>query len=54
MSVWAYVVMSNHLDVVVEMHPDIAAEWSSETVAERWLGLYPPEDGQYEAAKAMM
>jgi hypothetical protein len=53
-SVWAYAVMSNHLHVVVEMHADIAADWSADAVAERWLGLYPPEDGQYEAAKAMI
>ena len=53
-SVWAYAVMSNHLHVVVEMHADIAADWLAEAVAERWLGLYPPEDGQYEAAKAMI
>jgi REP element-mobilizing transposase RayT len=53
-SVWAYAVMSNHLHVVVEMHADIAADWSAEAVSERWLGLYPPEDGQYEAAKAMI
>ena len=42
------------LHVVVEMHADIAAAWSAEAVAERWLGLYPPEDGQYEPAKAMI
>ena len=53
-SVWAYAVMSNHLHVVVEMHADIAADWSAGAVAERWLGLYPPEDGQQEAAKAMI
>ncbi len=53
-SVWAYAVMSNHLHVVVEMHADVAADWSADAVAERWLGLYPPEDGQYEAAKAMI
>jgi REP element-mobilizing transposase RayT len=53
-SVWAYAVMSNHLHVVVEMHADIAADWSAEAVAERWLGLYPPEDGQHEAAEAMI
>ena len=53
-SVWAYAVMSNHLHVVVEMHADIAADWSAEAVAERWLGLYPPEDGQHEAARAMI
>ena len=53
-SVWAYAVMSNHLHVVVEMHADRAAEWTAEAVAERWLGLYPPEDGQHETAKAMI
>jgi len=53
-SVWAYAVMSNHLHVVVELHADIASHWTAEVVAERWLKLYPPEDGQHEAAKAMI
>ena len=53
-SVWAYAVMSNHLHVVVEMLADTAIDWTAEAVAERWRGLYPPEAGQYEVAKAMI
>ena len=53
-SIWANAVMSNHLHVVIEMHADIARIWSPDEVAARWLGLYPPEDGQYEAAKAQI
>jgi hypothetical protein len=46
--------MSEHLHVVVEMPANTAADWSAETVAERWLGLYPPEDGQHETVRAMI
>lgn len=46
--------MSDHLHVFVKVHVDIAACSSAGAIAERWLGLCPPEDGQYEAAKAMM
>ena len=53
-SIWAYAVMSNHLHVVIEMHADIARTWSPDEIAVRWLGLYPPEDGQYEVAKAQI
>ncbi|MCE7932865.1 MAG: transposase [Xanthomonadales bacterium PRO6] len=40
--------------MVIEMHADIAHAWSAEEIATRWLGLYPPEDGQYEPAKAQI
>ena len=53
-SIWAYAVMSNHLNVVIEMHADIARTWSPDEIAARWLGLYPPEDGQFEAAKVQI
>lgn len=54
MSVWAYALMSNHLLVVVQTHAGIAADWSAEAVGEHWGGPYPPEDGQHEAAEAMI
>ena len=41
MDVFAYAVMSNHLHVVVRNRPDIAAEWSAEDVARRWLKVFP-------------
>ena len=53
-SIWAYAVMSNHLHVVIEMHADVARDWDPDEVAVRWLGLYPPEDGQFEEAKAQI
>lgn len=40
-SLWAYSVMSNHLHVVVQVLPDVAAEWSDREVAERWVRLFP-------------
>ncbi|MBK8067249.1 MAG: hypothetical protein IPK27_06385 [Rhodanobacteraceae bacterium] len=36
------------------MHADVARDWSPDDVAVRWLGLYPPEEGQFEAAKAQI
>lgn len=43
-SLWAYAVMSNHLHVVVQVLPDVAAQWSDREVAERWVRLFPRED----------
>ena len=43
-SLWAYAVMSNHLHVVVQVLPDVAATWSDREVAERWVRLFPRED----------
>ncbi|MDP1698806.1 MAG: hypothetical protein Q8L45_13645 [Xanthomonadaceae bacterium] len=40
-SLWAYAVMSNHLHVVVQVLPDVAAQWTDEEVAERWIRLFP-------------
>ncbi|MDZ4114498.1 MAG: transposase [Xanthomonadaceae bacterium] len=40
-SLWAYAVMSNHLHVVVQVLPDVAAQWADEEVAERWIRLFP-------------
>ena len=47
-SVWAYAVMSNHMHVVVQMHPDAASAWSDREVAERWLRLFPKADQALE------
>jgi len=43
-AVWGYAVMSNHLHVVVQMLPDIAANWPDQEVAERWIRLFPRAD----------
>jgi REP element-mobilizing transposase RayT len=48
-AVWGYAVMSNHLHVVVEVRPQLAAGWSAEEVATRWCRLYPR---QYQDAKS--
>lgn len=36
--------MSNHLHVVVQLLPDVAAQWSDREVAARWVRLFPRED----------
>ena len=36
-----YTVLSNHLHLVLRTRPDVVATWSDETVAERWLRLFP-------------
>ena len=43
-AVWGYAVMSNHLHVVVELIPQVAAKWSADEVAARWLRLYRRRD----------
>jgi REP element-mobilizing transposase RayT len=45
-SIHAYAVMSNHLHVVVEMHPHAAALWSDQAIAQRWVRLFPARDIQ--------
>ena len=37
----AYAVMSNHLHIVVHIDPTQLTAWDDETVAERWLTLFP-------------
>jgi hypothetical protein len=39
--VYAYAVMSNHVHVVIRIDPDVAAAWTADEVAERWLRLFP-------------
>jgi len=39
-AVWSYAVMSNHLHVVVEVIPQVAAAWSADEVAARWCRAY--------------
>ena len=49
--VCAYAVMENHYHVVVRTRPDVAAVWSDEEVARRWLTLYPRNCGLKRAAE---
>ena len=37
----AYAVMANHLHVVVRLDSEVAATWSAQDVARRWLSVYP-------------
>jgi hypothetical protein len=37
----AYAVMSNHLHLVVKVHPQRAGAWTALEVAERWTALFP-------------
>ncbi len=44
----AFAVMSNHVHIVVRMDPQAASEWSDQTVAERWLRVFPGHwDGDF-------
>ena len=38
-----YAVMSNHYHIILRNRPDIAAKWSLEEIAERWLSVFPPK-----------
>jgi hypothetical protein len=48
----AYAVMSNHLHLVVRIDPGVAAGWSDDEVAERWVRLFPPRDDTEQAIEA--
>jgi len=39
--IYAFAVMSNHVHVVLHMHPGTANAWSSDEVASRWVRLFP-------------
>jgi hypothetical protein len=41
LDILGYVVMSNHLHVVVRTRPDVVREWSDEQAARRWWNLFP-------------
>jgi len=48
--IYAYAVMSNHLHVVAHVNPCVAAEWSAEDVARRWVRLFPVRElGEIDA-----
>lgn len=50
-SIHAWAVMSNHVHLVVTIHPATAQQWDDAEVAQRWCALYPPADAT-EAAQA--
>ena len=39
----AYVVLDNHLPVMLRVNDDVAAGWSDEEVVRRWGRLFPPK-----------
>jgi REP element-mobilizing transposase RayT len=39
-----YVVMSNHLHLILRIRPDLVRDCSDEEIALRWVRLYPPRD----------
>jgi len=43
-SLWAYAVMSNDLHVVVQVLPEVAAQWTDDEVEQRWIRLFPKAD----------
>ena len=51
-SVHAYAVMSNHLHLVVQLAPEVAAGWSDLDVAARWARLFPPRLDSTDAVEA--
>jgi REP element-mobilizing transposase RayT len=48
-AIHAYAIMSNHLHLVLQIDPNVVAEWSDNQVASRWLRLFPPHE-ETEAA----
>jgi REP element-mobilizing transposase RayT len=52
--VFAYALLSNHTHTVLRNRPDLAAEWSDEEVARRWLAVFPKRTSkQGQAATSM-
>lgn len=51
-AIWGDAVMGNHLQVVVQMLPETALNWSDQEVAERWIRLFPRADSS-ESTPAM-
>jgi putative transposase len=49
--VCAYAVMENHYHVILRTRPHIAARWSDQEVATRWLTLFPRNSGMRRIAK---
>ncbi len=43
-SLHAYAVMSNHLHLVITVHPEAIDHWSDHDIAQRWLRLFPVRD----------
>jgi REP element-mobilizing transposase RayT len=44
--------MANHLHLIVRSRPDVAAKWSAEEIARKWLQLCPPyKPGTREVAE---
>ena len=50
--IYAFAVMSNHVHVVLHMHPATANAWSNDEVASRWVRLYPASSPELCAQKA--
>ena len=49
--IYAFAVMSNHVHVVLHMHPATAISWSKDEVANRWVRLYPASTPELCAQK---
>ena len=47
----AYAVMSNHLHLVLRIDPGVAATWSDDEIASRWVRLFPPREDRDEAVE---
>jgi REP element-mobilizing transposase RayT len=49
--IYAFAVMSNHVHVVLHMHPATANGWSNEDVARRWVRLFPASTPELSTQK---
>ena len=50
--IYAFAVMSNHVHIVLHMHPGTANAWPTAEVAHRWARLYPASSLELCAQKA--
>ena len=50
--IYAFAVMSNHVHIVLHMHPASANAWANDEVADRWVRLFPARSLELCAQKA--
>ena len=52
--VYTYVVMDNHLHILIFFDPKACEYWSAHEVAFRWFKMFPPRNGKFDKAVAKL
>lgn len=51
-NLFGYAVMSNHYHMVLQINPERSEAWSDDTIADKWLALFPRRAGSQLAEQA--